>query len=202
VGWSSHWILVDLEDDADIAGRLGLRLGDVSTTWRGPAVGPRWRGWLPVLDPRWQLVGDNHLSRLSQGTRLLRLAVEEHVMFAEAASWRDGREEWAVTGDMDVEQPVVATRGTPPDELLQAQELDAAYDEPMPFNVPVLLIKSMTGWQYDEVDSEIDLLPYRPLRGLEYRDPLAGLNLAAPAGRPVRRREPLTVRWWHRLRRQ
>jgi hypothetical protein len=117
-------------------------------------------------------------------------------MFAEAASWRDGREEWAITGDMDVEEPVVAVRGTPPAELRRAEELDAAYDEPMPFNVPVLVIKLLTGWRYDETGSEMDRLPYAPLRGLEYR-PHPGLYLAPT---PVPRRRLRLVVWWRRRR--
>ena len=166
----------------------------------GPAVGPRWNGWLFVADRHWLLDNPDHLGPLSRGTRMLRFAVEEHVMFTEAALWLNGREEWAVTGDMDVEEPVVATRGTPPDELPRAEQLESRSDDPMPFNVPVLLIKLMTGWQYDEPQPDLEDAPAVTLLGLEIRDPLAGLNLVAAVRPPVMRREPLSVRWWRRLR--
>jgi hypothetical protein len=202
-----------MNDPAGIAGRLGGRLGaqplplgqESTRAAPGPAIGPWWRDWLFVADAHWQLVGETELSRLSAGTRLLRLAVEEHVMFAEAASWSDGREEWAITGDCDSEDPVVVTRGTVPGELLEPAGSDP---ESEVFDVPVRALELLTGWRYDSINDELGTAVYVPIVGLQPAPapaPYANAQFAVelPRRRPVtppQGRDSLTVRWWRRLR--
>jgi len=186
VGWSCHWFLVrDGEPDA-VAERLGGRLegqpvNEETATTRdapGPTVGPAINGWRMVTDVGWQLLDDDTVVRLSMGAHVLEVAVEEHVSFASAASWRNGRREWSLTFD-PVHGPAraIPTGEVPaPDEGEYDDALDGDGDG---FEEPIDLVHRLTGWRYDAAYPELENGPFVPLVGLP---------------RPARRWRP--KRWW------
>jgi hypothetical protein len=168
VGWSCHWVLLEVTDPYEVARRLGGHLGDgrlpigdeSSRRAPGPAVGPVWGRWRFLSDAHWQLVEAPVLRRLSMGTRLLRLAVEEHVMFAEAAQWTDGVETWRITGDYDTSDPAVKSHGHVPDHLLEPPDPTSGS---LVFDVPVAAIHRLTAWRYDGTNPELDEARYSPI---------------------------------------
>lgn len=168
MGWSAHFLFVYQIDAAEAATRLGGALtgknigADQATSTsdtRAPAVGPDLDGWRLIADPHWQLINDAYPAALSTGTRLVRLAVEEHVMFAEAALWQDGQEQWAITSDDDTDIPELSTRGEVPDNL----QGDA--DTPG-FDIPVQAVEQLIGWRYDKIDPRVDDAQFRYITGI------------------------------------
>jgi hypothetical protein len=181
VGWSCHWFLVRDGDPAAVVELLGGRLGtefltEEEATTRaapGPTVGPLVNGWLLVTDAHWQLLADDIPVRLSRGGHVLELAVEEHVMYCGASSWRDGRRDWSSTFDANDGPGYAVSIGDLP--LAAHVESDAPGVDG--FDVPVDLIDRMTGWRYDVSDEQIEGGPFIPIVGL-------------PLAQPVRKR------WW------
>jgi hypothetical protein len=104
----SHWVIAvaDLPPE-DLVGRLGRTMSDqvatyeTATTWETPGlcVSPVIGGWTFLVGKDARVFpGDDALSRLSKGTRLLALSVEEHVMEFETSCWTDGAYAWEVIG--------------------------------------------------------------------------------------------------------
>jgi hypothetical protein len=172
MGWSCHWFLVRDGDPAVVAERLGGRLGtsvltEEEATTRdapGPTVGPLVNGWLIVTDVHWQLVADDIPVRLSRGGHVLELAVEEHVMYCAASSWRDGREDWSSSFDANDGPGYAVSTGDLPAAAHVHSEGDG-------FDVPADLIERLTGWRYDSSDEEIEGGSFIPIVGLPPTQP-------------------------------
>ena len=106
MGWSSNFVLVRDGEPADLATRVGGRLGPTELTFEGaleeapgPTVGPLLDGWRLVIDQHWQLADRPGLADLSVGGHTVQYGVVEGVSFATASSWRDRNEEWSLTPD-------------------------------------------------------------------------------------------------------
>ncbi|MDN3356573.1 hypothetical protein [Actinomadura sp. DC4] len=102
----SHWVVaVAGLPPEDLAGRLGHAMSDRTATYEtavtsetpGLCVSPAIGGWTFLIGKDARLLpGDDALSRLSEGTRVLTLFVEEHSMSFETSCWTGGTYTWAV----------------------------------------------------------------------------------------------------------
>ena len=170
MGWSCHWFLVRDGDPDLVAEQLGGRLGtsvltEEEATTRdasGPTVGPLVNGWLIVTDAHWQLLADDLPVRLSRGGHVLELAVEEHVMYCSAISWRDGRRDWSSSFDANDGHGYAVSTG----DLPAAADVGSEVDSVDGFDVPADLIDQLTGWRYDSSNEEIEGGSFIPIVGL------------------------------------
>jgi hypothetical protein len=109
VGTRSGYLLLAGLDRNQVLARLGMRLGDevvepdTDEPDRTPALGPVLDGWTLIVDqPLTFLIDESFsLERLSLGTRLLTLGVNETVMYSDAAYYEDGARRWWVASCPD-----------------------------------------------------------------------------------------------------
>ncbi len=88
----------------DVAARLGRVVSeevttlDVAVTRRSPGwcVSPVIDGWTFAVDSTWKILDEDGLARLSAGTWLLALSIEEHTMGFGTTCWTDGAYTWEV----------------------------------------------------------------------------------------------------------
>ncbi|MGI8330391.1 hypothetical protein ACRYCC_10540 [Actinomadura scrupuli] len=105
MGFSHGLVAIhDLSPD-EVAARLGRAVGDrtmglgVAPTHDSPGwcASPPIDGWTFLVDKTQEVLFDEHgLARLSAGTRLLTLHIEEHVMGFGTTCWTEGSFTWKV----------------------------------------------------------------------------------------------------------
>jgi len=117
-------------------------------------------GWYLIISNRSeQVASDEAMQRLSSsGGELVTCFVEEHVMFSNATSWKDGRKTWSVIhntqkrrGHLDAEGDLPPAFGSILADLrTKQQEADANQRRvDFIFDVPVTLAQSLVGYRYD-----------------------------------------------------
>jgi hypothetical protein len=184
MGFSMSWVAVKGKPAADILGELQLRpTGVRGLEGESPFVGSMSDdGWylIVVSNDGLRILETSVLERLSAGCDVLTCTVEEHVMFSQAAGWKDGRRLWVVThegedgpvgideaGALPPEYAPIRTRLTK--EQAAAGGVDADVDHL--FDIPVVLVQAFTGYKHDEPSTAFEA------RGFEV------LESEAPAGR-------------------
>lgn len=176
MGFSLSWLATKGKPSETVLAELELRAtGDEAIAGDAPASGATADGgwYLIVLDgAEHQLIRPDVLERLSRGCEVLTCTVEEHVMFSEATGWRDGREEWRVTHRGEDGPVGLEARGNLPapfpairDALTAEQEAEggANADVDILFDIPVVLVKSFTGFKHDEGGLDGDTLAFEVL---------------------------------------
>ena len=166
MGFALSWIAVKGKPAAEVLRVLALR----------PTGGRAHEGDVPFVaaesDAGWYLVvmsGAEHrllgpavLTGVSAGCELLTCTVEEHVMFSEAAGWKNGERAWKVTHRGEDGPIRVDEDGTLPpgynsirDRLMAMQEAEggARAEVDHLFDIPVVLAQSIVGYKHDEVSS-------------------------------------------------
>lgn len=176
MGFSLSWLAVKGKASETVLSELDFRAtGAEGLEGESPAVGGMTpTGWyLIVLDgAEHQLIGASTLERLSQGCEVLTCTVEEHVMFSQAAGWRDGREEWRVThrGEdgpvgLEVEGMVPAQLHAIRDDLTAKQDAEGGANAGVDylFDIPVVLVQVFTGFKHDEAAPDEEPLAFEVL---------------------------------------
>jgi hypothetical protein len=108
-------------------------------------------------------VSDKHLARVSLDCNALACSIEEHVMYAYASYWDDGKNLWSMKhrGDTDEGRNDLTISGTPPDSFkvirddyakrqLGDQEVDWC------FEMPLAIAKQLTSFRHDETNAGLD----------------------------------------------
>ena len=99
------------------------------------------------------------IEQLSRDCEVVSCTVEEHVMFSDAAGWRDGRHLWRVSHRGEDGPVGVDESGELPEdysalrarlEARQAAEGGAEADVDYLFDIPVTLVQTITGYRHDE----------------------------------------------------
>lgn len=111
------------------------------------------------------------MAALSFGCRAVACAVEEHVNFASAELWQDGRLVWRVQHEGDRDAENISHVGAPPPgylDLLATVEPGDSDNLQGHFHmdIPLLLAKRLTGFQHDELNQDIDNTPFEQLTDL------------------------------------
>lgn len=119
----------------------------------------RGNNWLWVFANRVDIIHEKTewLSRLSRGTELVSVFVEEHVMYSAATCWKDGEQAWFIEHDNDrggLED--IKTVGDLPscyqtifNDLQQKLKEDPECD--FMFDVPTEVAKELTGYKHDDM---------------------------------------------------
>jgi hypothetical protein len=163
MGFALSWITVRGKPAATVLAELSLRAtGRRSFEGEAPYLGAESAdGWYVVVAKGAEnaLLAPDVLESLSRGCEVLTCTVEEHVMFSEATGWRDGRRLWHVahhgvdgpvgleaTGELPAEYPSIR-------DALQAQQAaegGADADVDFLFEIPVSVVRALTGYRHDE----------------------------------------------------
>src|SRR5262249_27451722 len=122
VGFSLSWIAIEGTSSDLLLNQLGLsETGEQGFMLEFPLAGLMLpSGWYLIMakgcDHR--MLSDQVLGSLSTGASVVACSVEEHVMFASATLWREGRKVWSVRhrgGDHGIMDLTVD--GVPPDDF-------------------------------------------------------------------------------------
>ena len=163
MGFARSWLAVRGKPPVAVLEELGLRATGARGGLGSAAIhgGPAAAGWYLVVaeGAEHRFLAPAVARRLSAGCELLTCTVEEHVMFSQAASWRDGHQEWTVTHRGEQGPVGLEVAGEPPSEFpavrerLEAQqeaEGGAEADVDYLFEIPVVLVQQSIGFKHDE----------------------------------------------------
>jgi len=90
--------------------------------------------------------------------------VEEHVMFASAADYKDGRLSWRIAHDAQETPDHLVVEGNPPESLkrIRAEQLARMTEDPevdFVIEIPVRIAQEIVGFRYDgESEGNFDVL--------------------------------------------
>jgi hypothetical protein len=162
MGFSQSWLAVKGKPPVAVLDALGLRGTDRREELaESPIVGAELPGgWYLVVTNRsgHRLMCEPILERLSAGCEVVTGDVEEHVMVSIATGWKEGRKVWSVVHDAQRGKEHLETEGELPamfggirDELRSKQQAAGGGDADVDyiFDVPVMLAKTLTGYQHD-----------------------------------------------------
>lgn len=189
MGAALSWLVVRGKPASAVLAELGLRpTGRRSLEGEAPLVGAASAdGWyLVVADAaEHRLLEPAVVGPLSRDCQVVTCTVEEHVMFSAAAEWRDGRERWRVWHRGEDGPVGLEETGTLPAEYagirdeLQAQQRaagGAAAEVDHLFDIPVALVRALTGYRHDAPSPAFESPGVEGLEVLERAAP------AAPTG--------------------
>lgn len=166
MGWALGWLAVHGKSPEDIHQTLGLRAighaGDYTDFSRldrrllGRLLPS---GWYLLIsrDCAHKMLEDASMAAISTGCDAVRCAVEEHVMFAVSALWRNGAMVWLVEHESERGDRDLKAMGALPTEFEATvaritAESDAAQDDQADFffDIPLILAKNQVGFRHDE----------------------------------------------------
>ncbi|MDX1951646.1 MAG: hypothetical protein SFY81_05645 [Verrucomicrobiota bacterium] len=162
---------------AEVAAAIGLReTGVDAEPFQAPVVGACLpTGWCLFLMNRCdhKLISDSMAQRLSVRFELVTLSLEEHVMFSAAIGWKEGRKIWSVTHKGEKGARDLKTEGALPldfekirGEFFREQDAVDQSKEIVDciFDIPAALVSSMTGFRYDESESNVSQYSFKELQ--------------------------------------
>ncbi len=131
-------------------------------------------GWYLVTANRGYpaLMEDAMLKRLSATAEVVTCFVEEHVMCSAASLWADGQQVWSVMHAADQGIENLETNGSLPpmfpliSERLRAEQAAAGGKKAKVdhiFDIPVEMVKQLTGYRHDRVMPELGDRPFEIL---------------------------------------
>jgi len=167
MGYSVSWLMVNGKDRQSLLSELGLE----ATGTRGEFFDfeisghplPNGTYLLVMQKCDHPFVSDKHLAQLSVGGKTLGCSIEEHVMYARASYWDNGKSLWSVKhqGDIAEGRNDLTVSGTPP-ELFKAIRDEYAAKQPGDpdvdwyFEIPLALAKQLAGFKHDETNPGLD----------------------------------------------
>lgn len=107
-------------------------------------------GWTMLCEPNAALVQPSRIRLLPAHVGVLRLFIEEHVMFSRAEFLRGGEPQWSVTHESDIDPDHLEVVGTPPVDMGAVRA--AHPPEPdcdMLFEAPIAVAAAITGFRHD-----------------------------------------------------
>lgn len=163
MGWSLSWVAVRGIPAEEVRRRLGLR--PTGSTSEVPEA-----RFSETSAGKWTVVCADHSDRFVDGAVLAPLSrageavgvfVEEHVMFAQAVCWQDGRHRWSVTHEAERSLDHLQTAGELPDVFadVEAKALAARLEDPQGadflFDVPLDLAAAAVGFRHDDAEERV-----------------------------------------------
>ncbi|MBL8213654.1 MAG: hypothetical protein JNK87_23245 [Bryobacterales bacterium] len=186
MGFAISWLGVRGLPAEEVLTQLGLRRTDAAAGCDAALTTVATHGgWTIVFSNEFDppLFADDSCRRLSAAAEVVRVHVEEHVMFAAASFWQGGACRWQVERDCQKDfDHLEATGDLPPffapieREQKQKQQQDEEVD--YLFDVPVLLAERVTGFRHDQHIED------------DFR--FAGVEIAAEAPKAAKSLKP----WW------
>lgn len=167
MGYSISWLMVNGKDRQGLLNELGLE----STGLLGESFDFKVAGhalpngaYLLVLEGcDHPFVSDRYLAQLSIGSKALGWSTEEHVMYAHATYWDDGKNLWSLKhqGDTDEGRNALTVSGTPPESFKAIRDEYAAKQPGDPdvdwcFEIPLALARQLSGFKHDEINPSLD----------------------------------------------
>ncbi len=176
MGFSISWLAVRGKSPAQVRKEFGaVPTGEFEEIPESPVVSATLEnGWYLVFVNDRRETPDHVLAQLSKSAELVTCGVEEHVMWAYARRWKDGKEIWHVERDAQQGPDHLEARGNLPtvfeslrsDFTRKHAELgDADYL----FEIPVELAKAITGFRHDVDPSNGVPTSFERLRRTESR---------------------------------
>lgn len=150
-----------------------------ATGQRGTFPEHRFSGTMLPTD--WYLVcqwkhefSNTEMQKLSQSGEVVGCFVEEHVMVSKAAGWKDGRQLWSVTHELEKDSKHLDVQGTPPSQFARIRDdlfaKQTAGDCDYIFDIPVALAADLTGFRYDKrPDTDFEVLKRSSLLGIFWK---------------------------------
>jgi hypothetical protein len=175
MGMSLSWVAVESLADEEALSRLSLCRTDRirSYPFKGVSSHALRDAWLLIVAGRCdhRIARAPAMSVLSAGCRAVACAVEEHVNFASAELWQDGRRLWHVKHQGDVDPENLTAQGALPrrfHELLSTVEPEDSESLAGHFHmdIPLILARELTGFRHDEADPVFDAAPFDELTDL------------------------------------
>lgn len=178
MGTSLAWVAVEALPVDEVLSRLSLARSGRTCSYPFEGVAAH------ALPGNWWLVaagGCDHriaapadMATLSKGCRAIACAVEEHVNFASAELWEDGRRVWHVRHEGIEDPEDIAFEGQVParfQALLATVEPEDGVNPDGHFHmdIPLILAKEVAGFRHDEVAPEFDAVPFEELSDLRVR---------------------------------
>jgi hypothetical protein len=155
MGYSISWLAVRDTPEESVLAALGLeKTGEAEegpkSRWCSKRVNQWTVAWSNSFQP-WRF--RNAASKFTG--EVVVFAVEEHVMFASAAAFSDGRLRWRVAHDEQEARDHLAVEGNPPQSLkhIQAEQLARMPEDPevnFVIEIPVRLAQEVVGFRYEE----------------------------------------------------
>lgn len=175
MGISLSWVAVEALSAEEALSRLSLGRTATSCAFPFKGVGCHalTANWFLVVAGRCdhRIASAPSLVALSAGCRAVTCAIEEHVNFASAELWRDGRRIWRVEHQGDEDPENMSSEGQLPQQfhlLLKTVECQdsESLDGHFHMDIPLLLAKEITGFRHDEVNAAFDDAPFEELTDL------------------------------------
>ena len=176
MGFSISWVAVRGKPVSTLWEELGVRpTGERDEFPDFPIAGAELPGdWYLIFADHFDspFLEEAALERLSSGGEVVTCAVEEHVMFSEAARWQDGRQIWSIRHDAQEGIKHLEANGELPPTFLSIRnrltsEQEAAGGERAGvdyiFDIPVELAEALTGFRHDKVLPELGEKPFEAL---------------------------------------
>lgn len=167
MGYAISWLVVSGRDRQSLLDELGLQstgnLGEVlDFKITGHALPDG--AYLLVMDQcEHPFVSEKRLAQISLNCKVLACSIEEHVMYAYATYWTDGKNLWNMKheGDTDKGRNDVTVSGTPPDSFRAIRDDYAERQLGDPrvdwyFEMPLAMAKLLTGFKHDETNPGLD----------------------------------------------
>jgi hypothetical protein len=106
---------------------------------------------------------DKRLAQISVGCKALACSIDEHVMYARATCWDNGKNLWSLKhqGDTDEARNDLTVLGTPPDSFKAIRDEYAAKqpgdtDVDWYFEMPLAFAKQVAGFRHDDTNHGLD----------------------------------------------
>ena len=167
MGFSHSFVATRGVPKAQLLEQLGLaeteQEGDIDVALGGFGLSELPGGWLLVACNDFEFPSKAPLASISEAGEVVCGALEEHVMFSEAAGFAGGAESWRVSHDPDRDPDDLKVSGSPPAALKTLH--DAALAEQLTssdvdyiFDVPVHVAASVCGFEFGRSDGEFVVL--------------------------------------------
>jgi hypothetical protein len=167
MGYAISWLMVNGKDRQGLLNELGLETtGQSGEFFDFKAAGhalPNGAYLLVMQGCDHPLVSDKHLAQISIGSKALGCSIEEHVMYAYAAYWDDGKNLWSLKhqGDTAEGRNPLTVSGTPPESFKAIRDENAAKQPGDPdvdwyFEIPLALAKQLSGFRHDKINPDLD----------------------------------------------
>ena len=167
MGYSISWLVTSGADAQTLPERLGLKpTGEKGDFFDFKASGQPLKngGYLLVMERcDHPFIRDESMARISADGEALACSLEEHVMYAGASQWKQGKKLWSIThqGNREETRYAITVTGAPPgpfaairDDCAKKQLSDKQVD--WYFEIPLQLAKQLTGFKHDENCTGID----------------------------------------------
>ena len=170
MGYSIAWIAFKNMNHQDVIEHLGLRsTGQKASCGEAAFTGCELsKDWFLVVanDCDSPLVSQESLAGLSIHCEALACSVEEHVMYASAELWKEGRRIWRIAHDAQQSVRHIEADGDLPSgytEALRAaakeqdeEDVGSPTEVDFYFEVPLDLAKGLVGFKHDEESAGVD----------------------------------------------